>query len=126
MHMFQQLMFLVATTTANTTEKKKSGWSLDSFFTNLIKAIQKYGGYALMAIGAAALIWCIVQAFRKYVFQDQDVRMGPVTMIFGAMFGAAFMIGGWTLANSIGTGLNETANEFGGNGVALLLDLFGQ
>lgn len=97
-----------------------SGWSLDNFFKNLIAAIQKYGGYVLMAVGAAALIWSIVQAFRKYVFQSQEVRTGPVVMILGAVFGAAFMIGGWNLTNTIAKGLNETANEFGGNGTLLI------
>ena len=102
-----------------------TGWSLDSFFKNLIAAIQKYGGYVLMAVGTAALIWSIVQAFRKYVFQSQEVRIGPVALIAGAVFGAAFMYGGWTLANTIGNGLKETANEFGGKGVInipLLID----
>lgn len=96
-----------------------SGWSLDSFFKNVLSAVQKYGGYILMIIGAAALIWSIVQAFRKYVFQSQEVRVGPVALIAGAVFGAAFMIGGWNLANTIGKGLKETADEFGGNGTSL-------
>ena len=96
-----------------------SGWSLDSFFKNVLKAVQKYGGYVLMIVGAAALIWSIVQAFRKYVFQSQEVRVGPVALIAGAVFGAAFMIGGWNLANTIGQGLKETADEFGGNGTSL-------
>ena len=97
-----------------------SGWSLESFFQNVLTAVQKYGGYILMIVGAAALIWSIVQAFRKYVFQSQEVRTGPVPLIAGAVFGAAFMIGGWNLANTIGQGLNETANEFGGNGTLLI------
>ena len=96
-----------------------SGWSLDSFFQNVLKAVQKYGGYVLMIVGAAALIWSIVQAFRKYIFQSQEVRVGPVALIAGAVFGAAFMIGGWNLANTIGQGLKETADEFGGNGTSL-------
>lgn len=104
----------------------RSGWSLDSFFQNLIKFVQKYGGYTLMVVGAAALIWSIIQAFRKYIFQSQEVRVGPVVLIAGAVFGAAFMVGGWTLANSIGQGLSDTANEFGGNGVALLVQELGQ
>lgn len=94
-------------------------WSLDSFFQNVLIAIQKYGGYILMIVGAAALIWSIVQAFRKYVFQSQEVRTGAVALIAGAVFGAAFMIGGWDLANNIGQGLKETADEFGGNGTSL-------
>lgn len=94
-------------------------WSLDSFFQNVLIAVQKYGGYILMIIGAAALIWSIVQAFRKYVFQSQEVRTGAVALIAGAVFGAAFMIGGWDLANNIGQGLKETADEFGGNGTSL-------
>ena len=94
-----------------------SGWSLESFFQNVLTAVQKYGGYILMIVGAAALIWSIVQAFRKYVFQSQEVRTGPVALIAGAVFGAAFMIGGWNLANTIGQGLKETADEFGGTGV---------
>ena len=102
----------------------KSGWSLDSFFQNAIKAVQKYGGYVLILVGAAALIWSIVQAFRKYIFQSQEVRVGPVVLIAGAVFGAAFMVGGWTLANSIGQGLSDTANEFGGQGVGLLVEQF--
>lgn len=96
-----------------------SGWSLDSFFKNVLSAVQKYGGYVLMIVGAAALIWSIVQAFRKYVFQSQEVRTGAVALIAGAVFGAAFMIGGWELANTIGQGLKETADEFGGNGTSL-------
>ena len=96
-----------------------SGWSLESFFQNVLNAVQKYGGYILMIIGAAALIWSIVQAFRKYIFQSQEVRIGPVALIAGAIFGAAFMIGGWELANTIGQGLKETADEFGGNGTSL-------
>lgn len=94
-------------------------WSLDSFFQNVLIAVQKYGGYILMIVGAAALIWSIVQAFRKYVFQSQEVRIGAVALIAGAVFGAAFMIGGWDLANNIGQGLKETADEFGGNGTSL-------
>lgn len=94
-------------------------WSLDSFFQNVLTAVQKYGGYILMIVGAAALIWSIVQAFRKYVFQSQEVRTGAVALIAGAVFGAAFMIGGWDLANNIGQGLKETADEFGGNGTSL-------
>lgn len=94
-------------------------WSLDSFFQNVLIAVQKYGGYILMIVGAAALIWSIVQAFRKYVFQSQEVRTGAVALIAGAVFGAAFMIGGWDLANNIGQGLKETADEFGGNGTSL-------
>lgn len=100
----------------------KSGWSLDSFFQNLIKFAQKYGGYILMFMGTAALIWSIVQAFRKYIFQSQEVRVGPVVLIAGAVFGAAFMVGGWTLAQSIGQGLSDTANEFGGQGVGLFIE----
>ena len=96
-----------------------SGWSLESFFKNVLAAIQKYGGYVLMVVGTVALIWSIVQAFRKYVFQSQEVRVGPVALIAGAVFGAAFMIGGWNLANTIGQGLKETADEFGGNGTSL-------
>lgn len=96
-----------------------SGWSLESFFKNVLSAVQKYGGYVLMIVGAAALIWSIVQAFRKYVFQSQEVRVGPVALIAGAIFGAAFMIGGWNLANTIGQGLKETSGEFGGNGTSL-------
>ena len=96
-----------------------SGWSLDSFFKNVLSAVQKYGGYVLMIVGAAALIWSIVQAFRKYIFQSQEVRTGAVALIAGAVFGAAFMIGGWELANTIGQGLKETADEFGGNGTSL-------
>ena len=96
-----------------------SGWSLESFFQNVLKAVQKYGGYILMIVGAAALIWSIVQAFRKYIFQSQEVRVGAVALIAGAVFGAAFMIGGWNLANTIGQGLKETADEFGGNGTSL-------
>lgn len=94
-------------------------WSLDSFFQNVLIAVQKYGGYILMIVGAAALIWSIVQAFRKYVFQSQEVRTGAVALIAGAVFGAAFMIGGWDLANDIGQGLKDTADEFGGNGTSL-------
>ena len=94
-------------------------WSLDSFFQNVLAAVQKYGGYILMIVGAAALIWSIVQAFRKYIFQSQEVRVGAVALIAGAVFGAAFMIGGWNLANTIGQGLKETADEFGGNGTSL-------
>ena len=94
-------------------------WSLESFFENVLTAIQKYGGYILMIVGAAALIWSIVQAFRKYVFQSQEVRVGAVALIAGAVFGAAFMIGGWNLANTIGQGLKKTADEFGGNGTSL-------
>ena len=94
-------------------------WSLDSFLQSVLTAVQKYGGYILMIIGAAALIWSIVQAFRKYVFQSQEVRIGPVALIAGAVFGAAFMIGGWNLANTIGQGLKKTADEFGGNGTSL-------
>lgn len=96
-----------------------SGWSLESFFKNVLSAVQKYGGYILMIIGAAALIWSLVQAFRKYIFQSQEVRIGAVALIAGAVFGAAFMIGGWDLANTIGQGLKETADEFGGNGTSL-------
>lgn len=94
-------------------------WSLDSFFQNVLTAVQKYGGYILMIVGAAALIWSIVQAFRKYIFQSQEVRVGAVALIAGAVFGAAFMIGGWNLANTIGQGLKKTADEFGGNGTSL-------
>ena len=94
-------------------------WSLDSFFQNVLGAVQKYGGYILMIVGAAALIWSIVQAFRKYIFQSQEVRVGAVALIAGAVFGAAFMIGGWNLANTIGEGLKKTADEFGGNGTSL-------
>ena len=94
-------------------------WSLDSFFKNVLVAVQKYGGYILMIVGAAALIWSIVQAFRKYIFQSQEVRVGAVALIAGAVFGAAFMIGGWNLANTIGQGLKKTADEFGGNGTSL-------
>lgn len=94
-------------------------WSLDSFFQNVLSAVQKYGGYILMIVGAAALIWSIVQAFRKYIFQSQEVRVGAVALIAGAVFGAAFMIGGWNLANTIGQGLKKTADEFGGNGTSL-------
>lgn len=96
-----------------------SGWSLESFFKNVLAAVQKYGGYVLMIVGAAALIWSIVQAFRKYIFQSQEVRTGAVALIAGAVFGAAFMIGGWNLANTIGQGLKDTADEFGGNGTSL-------
>lgn len=90
-----------------------NGWSLKKLFENIIKFIQIYGGYILMIIGTAALIFCIVQAFRKYVFQLQEVRTGPVTLIVGAIFGAAFMIGGWNLANNIGNGLKDTVEGFG-------------
>lgn len=90
-----------------------SGWSLENMFKSIIKFIQVNGGYVLMIVGTAALIFSIVQAFRKYVFQSQEVRTGPVTMIVGAIFGAAFMIGGWNLANTIGQGLNKTATDFG-------------
>ena len=90
-----------------------NGWSLDNMFKSIIKFIQVNGGYVLMIVGTAALIWSIVQAFRKYVFQSQEVRTGIVTMIVGAVFGAAFMIGGWNLANNIGQGLNKTATDFG-------------
>ena len=100
-----------------------SAWSLDSFFKNVLKAIQTYGGYILMIVGAAALIWSIVQAFRKYLFQSQEVRVSAVALIAGAVFGAAFMFGGWGLANEIGTGLKETANEFGGNGSVINIPL---
>lgn len=113
---------LVLTTT--TSAGGDSGWSLKSFFENVLKAVQTYGGYILMIVGAAALIWSIVQAFRKYVFQSQEVRVGPVALIAGAVFGAAFMVGGWTLANTIGQGLKTTADEFGGQGggIALLVE----
>ncbi len=96
-------------------------WSLDSFFQNVLAAVQKYGGYILMIVGAAALVWSFVQAFRKYIFQSQEVRVGAVALIAGAVFGAAFMIGGWSLANTIGQGLKKTADEFGGNGTSLLM-----
>ena len=94
-----------------------NGWSLDNMFKSIIKFIQVNGGYVLMIVGTAALIWSIVQAFRKYVFQSQEVRTGIVTMIVGAVFGAAFMISGWNLANNIGLGLNRTANDFGSGNV---------
>lgn len=90
-----------------------SGWSLDNMFKSVIKFIQVNGGYVLMIVGTAALIFSIVQAFRKYVFQSQEVRTGPVTMIVGAIFGAAFMLGGWNLAKQVGEGLSKTANDFG-------------
>lgn len=90
-----------------------SGWSLDNMFKSIIKFIQVNGGYVLMIVGTAALIFSIVQAFRKYVFQSQEVRTGPVTMIVGAIFGAAFMLGGWNLAKQVGEGLSKTANDFG-------------
>lgn len=117
---FTEAQLLVLSTTAS----GKSGWSLDSFFSNVVQAIQTYGGWILIIVGTASLIWSIVQAFRKYVFQSQEVRVGPVTLIAGAVFGAAFMLGGWTLANSIGQGLKETADEFGGQGggVAMLVE----
>ena len=105
-----------------------NGWSLDKLFNSIIEFIKHYGGYVLMMVGTAALIFCIVQAFRKYVFQSQEVRTGPVTLIVGAVFGAAFMIGGWGLANDIGTGLKNTADGFGkgnvngGNTILLYLD----
>ena len=90
-----------------------SGWSLDNMFKSIIKFIQVNGGYVLMIVGTAALIFSIVQAFRKYLFQSQEVRTGPVTMIVGAIFGAAFMLGGWNLAKQVGEGLSKTANDFG-------------
>ena len=90
-----------------------NGWSLDNMFKSIIKFIQVNGGYVLMIVGTAALIFSIFQAFRKYVFQSQEVRTGPVTMIVGAVFGAAFMLGGWNLASNIGEGLSKTANDFG-------------
>lgn len=105
-----------------------SGWSLKKLFENIIKFIQVYGGYILMIVGTAALIFCIVQAFRKYVFQSQEVRTGPVTLIVGAIFGAAFMLGGWQLASNIGTGLKDTVDGFGkgdvsgGNTILLYFD----
>ena len=92
---------------------QNKGWSLGNLIQNVTKFIQTNGGYLLMAIGAAALIWCIVQAFRKYVFESQDVRMSPITMIVGAIFGAAFMYQGWQLASTIGSGLSNTAKDFG-------------
>ena len=104
-----------------------SGWSLDNMFKSVIKFIQVNGGYVLMIVGTAALIFSIVQAFRKYVFQSQEVRTGPVTMIVGAIFGAAFMLGGWNLAKQVGEGLSKTANDFGqgtsSNTVFMYLDL---
>lgn len=122
--MFQNLMETAYLEAMPLFATGKSGWSLDSFFQNAIKAVQKYGGYVLILVGAAALIWSIVQAFRKYIFQSQEVRVGPVVLIAGAVFGAAFMFGGWTLANNIGQGLSDTANEFGGQGVGLLVEQF--
>ena len=89
------------------------GWSLDSFFNNVKKATQKYGGQLLMVVGTAALIWSIIQAFRKYVFQSQEVRASIGVIVGGMIAGAAFMLGGWNLANQMGQGLGQTAQEFG-------------
>ena len=133
--MFQSLLgassiivndFVVA---SSTTSGQNTGWSLGNLIQNVTKFIQTNGGYLLMAIGAAALIWCIIQAFRKYVFESQEVRMSPITMIIGAIFGAAFMYQGWQLASTIGSGLSNTATEFGNsspNGTnAILIDYIG-
>lgn len=104
---------------------QNSGWSLSNLIQNITKFIQTNGGYLLMAIGAAALIWCIIQAFRKYVFESQEVRMSPITMIIGAIFGAAFMYQGWQLANTIGSGLSDTAKDFGTSTPTILIDYLG-
>lgn len=115
---------LYASSTGNTGSNK--AWSLDKFFNNVIELVKHYGSYLLIIIGTAALIYSIIQAFRKYVFQSQEVRTGPVTMILGAVFGAAFMIGGWGLANSIGQGLSDSAKGFGegtsSNTILMFLD----
>jgi hypothetical protein len=117
--MFQNLLgtlslkFNDALLYASSTNTSTKAWSLDKFFNNVIELVKHYGGYLLIIIGTAALIYSIIQAFRKYVFQSQEVRTGPVTMILGAVFGAAFMIGGWGLANSIGQGLSDSAKGFG-------------
>lgn len=104
---------------------QNSGWSLGNLIQNVTKFIQTNGGYLLMAIGAAALIWCIIQAFRKYVFESQEVRMSPITMIIGAIFGAAFMYQGWQLASTIGSGLSDTAKDFGTSTPTILIDYLG-
>lgn len=114
--------FVVA---SSSTSGQSSGWSLGNLIQNITKFIQTNGGYLLMAIGAAALIWCIVQAFRKYVFESQEVRMSLITMIIGAIFGAAFMYQGWQLANTIGSGLSKTANDFGTSSPTILIDYVG-
>lgn len=111
--------FVVA---SSSTSGQGSGWSLGNLIQNITKFIQTNGGYLLMAIGAAALIWCIIQAFRKYVFESQEVRMSPITMIIGAIFGAAFMYQGWQLASTIGSGLSKTANDFGTSTPTILFD----
>ena len=110
---------------SSSTSGQSSGWSLGNLIQNITKFIQTNGGYLLMAIGAAALIWCIIQAFRKYVFESQEVRMSPITMIIGAIFGAAFMYQGWQLARTIGSGLSKTANDFGTSSPTILIDYVG-
>lgn len=97
-----------------------SGWKLDRFFTKLIESAKQYGGYLLILVGICALVWSIVQAFRKYVFNDNEVRTGPIVLLLGAIFGAAFAFGGWTLASNIGQGLSDTAVDFGNGGTILL------
>ena len=114
--------FIVASSTSG---GQGSGWSLGNLIQNVTKFIQTNGGYLLMAIGAAALIWCIIQAFRKYVFESQEVRMSPITMIIGAIFGAAFMYQGWQLASTIGSGLSNTAKDFGTSTPTILIDYIG-
>lgn len=96
-----------------------NGWSLKSFFQNLIDSSKEYIGYVLILVGIGALAWSVIQAIRKYVFSSQEVRTGPVTMIAGALAGAALMVGGWTFVSTIGNGLNDTVKEFGGNGTMI-------
>lgn len=94
-----------------------AAWDLNSALQNGAKFIKTSGGYLLIAMGLAALVWGGILLLKKLMSGQQN-QDSWVKIIMLMIVGGAISTGGFVLIMEIGGGGEKTIKELGG-GTAL-------
>lgn len=89
-----------------------AAWDLNSFLKNGANLIKTSGGYLLVAMGLAALVWGGILLLKKLMSGQQN-QDSWVKIIMLMIVGGAISTGGFVLIMEIGGGGEGTIKELG-------------
>lgn len=103
-----------------------AAWDVVSFLNNAGDYAKQVGQPLLILMGIAVLIWGFVKLAMKVMASPQSAGQQSSWGMIGVMIlvGGAMMIGGFRLAETVGSGGQDTITDMGG-GVILLAQLMG-
>ena len=91
-------------------------WDLGSFLTNATSSAKNWISLGIMLLGVVMLGMGAFYFFRKLTASQQTAgqQKGYMTIIALVLVGGAFMSGGFTLMDKVGSGGQKTIEELGG------------